>query len=259
MAYSNIVIPNNIFTAIHPSIFGKERVSQTTPNGLLQPQYHEDYGYDFFHKTATVFDDGNLKITTQWTETSGNDTLLVTFYAGSTTIGTITWSDLMDSWNFILFAFGIDDNNTSHKVQIARFISFPYDGNTYYNIYDRVGNTPLLSGFNETLLYDTLKNYNRMGIYSANGGGATHIAKRTGLLKDLSSYTSDILLISGGGGGGLIIGEDEPYQGADGGGISGNGHRSANQTTGYAFGQGESAEWNSSGGGGLYGGYATDF
>ena len=88
----------------------------------------------------------------------------------------------------------------------------------------------------------------------ANGGGATHIAKRTGLLKDLSSYTSNILLVAGGGGGGLIIGEDT-YAGKDAGGISGSGNNSANQTTGYAFGQGESGEGVSGGGGGLYGGY----
>ena len=89
-----------------------------------------------------------------------------------------------------------------------------------------------------------------MAEYTSNGGGATHIAKATGQLKDLSSNLSDILIVSGGGGGGLIIGEDT-YAGKDAGGISGNGNNSANQTTGYAFGQGESA----GGGGGLYGGY----
>ena len=89
---------------------------------------------------------------------------------------------------------------------------------------------------------------------TSNGGGATHIAKRTGLLKDLSSYTSDILMVSGGGGGGLLVGEDI-YAGKDAGGISGSGNNSANQTTGYAFGQGESGTNVSGGGAGLYGGY----
>jgi hypothetical protein len=46
-----------------------------------------------------------------------------------------------------------------------------------------------------------------MSSYTSNGGGATHIAKRTGQLKDLSSYTSDILIVSGGGGGGLLVGD----------------------------------------------------
>ena len=91
---------------------------------------------------------------------------------------------------------------------------------------------------------------------TSNGGGATHIAKRTGQLNDLSSYTSDILIVSGGGGGGLIIG-DTVYNGADAGGISGNGSNSGNQSTGYAFGQGENGTDKSGGGGGYYGGYKS--
>ena len=90
---------------------------------------------------------------------------------------------------------------------------------------------------------------------TSNGGGVTHIAKRAGLLSSIgASNLSDILMVSGGGGGGLIIGEDT-YAGKDAGGIAGSGNNSANQTTGYAFGQGESAEGVSGGGGGLYGGY----
>lgn len=90
---------------------------------------------------------------------------------------------------------------------------------------------------------------------TANGGGATHIAKVTGQLKDLSSNLSDILIVSGGGGGGMVIG-DNIYPGADAGGIAGNSDNSANQSTGYAFGQGENgSKTASAGGGGLYGGY----
>lgn len=93
--------------------------------------------------------------------------------------------------------------------------------------------------------------------YTSNGGGATHIAKVTGQLKDLSSNLSDILMVSGGGGGGLLVGEDA-YDGADAGGISGSGNNSGNQSTGYAFGQGESGTNKSGGGGGLYGGYKSN-
>lgn len=85
-------------------------------------------------------------------------------------------------------------------------------------------------------------NNNVIPIVSAivsNGGGATHIAKVTGQLKDLSSNLSDILIVSGGGGGGMLIG-DTVYPGADAGGIAGNSDNSADQTSGYAFGQGES-------------------
>lgn len=81
------------------------------------------------------------------------------------------------------------------------------------------------------------------------GGGATHIAKVTGQLSTLSNNLSDILIVAGGGGGGLIR-EGTAYNGSDAGGISGNGDSSADQTTGYAFGQGESP----GGGGGMYGG-----
>ena len=89
---------------------------------------------------------------------------------------------------------------------------------------------------------------------TAPGGGATHIAKVTGHLSALSSNLSDILIVAGGGGGGMIV-DSVAYDGADAGGISGNGTNSANQTTGYAFGQGESGSGVSGGGGGLYGGY----
>ena len=93
--------------------------------------------------------------------------------------------------------------------------------------------------------------------YTSNGGGATHIAKVTGQLKDLSSNLSDILMVSGGGGGGYLVGENA-YAGADAGGISGSGGNSGNQSTGYAFGQGESGTNKSGGGSGLYGGYKSN-
>lgn len=103
-------------------------------------------------------------------------------------------------------------------------------------------------------LYNFLISYSPVVPITSNGGGATHIAKVTGQLSSLSNNLSDILMVSGGGGGGLILGEDI-YAGKDAGGISGSGNNSANQTTGYAFGQGESADGVSGGGGGLYGGY----
>ena len=110
---------------------------------------------------------------------------------------------------------------------------------------------PVFTDYDEFIAYCTTP---YVSAIPSNGGGATHIAKVTGQLSALSSNLSDILMISGGGGGGLIIGEDV-YAGKDAGGISGSGDNSANQTTGYAFGQGESGEGVSGGGGGLYGGY----
>lgn len=52
------------------------------------------------------------------------------------------------------------------------------------------------------------------------GGGATHIAKRTGLLSALSSYKSDILIVAGGGGGSCYA-YATSQQGGAGGGTSG--------------------------------------
>lgn len=113
----------------------------------------------------------------------------------------------------------------------------------------RIGNTEYWTQY-DPRYYDAFTGIKQ----TSNGGGATHIAKRTGQLKDLSSYTSDILIVSGGGGGGLLVGETA-YTGKEAGGISGSGDNSAGQTTGNAFGQGESGTNLSGGGSGLYGGY----
>lgn len=47
------------------------------------------------------------------------------------------------------------------------------------------------------------------------GGGATHVAKRTGLLKTLADYKDDVIIVAGGGGGA------ERTRGGDGGGLVG--------------------------------------
>lgn len=86
---------------------------------------------------------------------------------------------------------------------------------------------------------------------STTGGGATHIATSTGILRDLSA--SNLIIVSGGGGG-----ASENSNGADAGGISGSGANSGNQTTGYMFGQGEYSLSGAGGGGGLYGGHAEN-
>ena len=106
------------------------------------------------------------------------------------------------------------------------------------------------------------------------GGGATHIAKISGLLSDLESSRNNILIVSGGGGGGGICTNqslvNEYQNGASSGGFIGNtvngscadnaptggtqtsggiGHY--NEVKGY-FGQG--GTYGSGGGGGFYGG-----
>lgn len=96
----------------------------------------------------------------------------------------------------------------------------------------------------------------------AGGGGATHIAKVGGLLKDLASNKQSILIVAGGGGGGAYRGI-----GGSGGGTSGTpiqttvecGSQSATQSTGHTvFGVGADgigcAGGNSGAGGGFFGG-----
>lgn len=101
------------------------------------------------------------------------------------------------------------------------------------------------------------------------GGGATHIATRTGLLYTLENYKSDVLIVAGGGGG---SGDQGDYQGAGGtgGGVNGGngegtyGGPGGTQTAGgknYVdtkrsglFGRAQNVDSFSSGGGGWYGG-----
>lgn len=98
------------------------------------------------------------------------------------------------------------------------------------------------------------------------GGGATHIALRTGTLAQIgASNLSQILIVAGGGGGARC---DYAQNGGAGGGTSGGsvGSRAGGtQTSGYAFGQGGAGanpdrhqnvyNGRGGGGGGLYGGY----
>lgn len=114
----------------------------------------------------------------------------------------------------------------------------------------------------------------RVNHITASGGGATHIARKTGLLSALSEDRDSILMVSGGGGGARNQANHEAAarwgHGGSGGGAVAGGAQSNNgstwylstitavsgtQTSGYAFGQGEKAFDNGAGGGGFFGGY----
>ena len=111
-------------------------------------------------------------------------------------------------------------------------------------------------------------------IRAAGGGGATHIATKSGVLSSLEGYKNQIIIVSGGGGGSNASEYYNKIAGT-GGGISGglgyiyNGSytNGGNQTTGFAFGKGQNghdsvqatnndAEGSGGGGGGFYGGYS---
>lgn len=114
--------------------------------------------------------------------------------------------------------------------------------------------------------------------YLGSGGGATHIARDSGLLSTLEAkkgeysetagtYISNrIIIVAGGGGGSYYYDADYYGYGGDAGGYIGGASYAyragetfestpATQTTGYAFGQGSSGgTYHSGGGGGFYGG-----
>lgn len=122
--------------------------------------------------------------------------------------------------------------------------------------------------------FDFTPSYKPTAVGSS-GGGATHIATRSGTLAQLGSV-SGLLLVAGGGGGCPRKLADR-YGGVGGGETGGTGRTSdwsfagGTQSGGHAFGQGQTATgaWGdyegnanydcaagSGGGGGLYGGYA---
>lgn len=93
------------------------------------------------------------------------------------------------------------------------------------------------------------------------GGGATHIALKSGLLSELSDDVDSVLIVAGGAGG-----KSWDANGGSGGGFKGGpagDGRSADQTSGYLFGKGQNAtgvgdsDGHGGGGGGFYGGYES--
>ena len=110
--------------------------------------------------------------------------------------------------------------------------------------------------------YKGTAGYNGGGVGYSNvrdcggGGGATHIATKTGLLSTLSGSLNSILIVSGGGGGTCKT------AGGNAGGYIGTGSKAGSQTSGKAFGQGagvtSGGNQRGGGGGGFYGGGHAD-
>ena len=88
----------------------------------------------------------------------------------------------------------------------------------------------------------------------AGGGGATHIATVTGLLKNLSSNKSAVLIVAGGGGGGAYAGKGGAGGGSS-GTITGSCGTAGTESTGNAFGLGGTGGANTGGAGGAGGGF----
>lgn len=208
-------------------------------------QWIKDHSENDYYNLIYIDDNNYIRIVKR----SGLYQYRVDYCYNGTIIGG-TSSAINADQNLGYFAFGIDDDNQigymSFITQRSSSATTMFATLTVYN-----GST----GGHQTDFYNLIKMAIPLAIFFGKGGGATHIAKRTGTLAAIgASNISDILLVSGGGGGGLVY-SGTAYDGKDAGGISGSGDNSANQSTGYGFGQGESGSNVPGGGGGLYGGY----
>lgn len=173
---------------------------------------------------------------------------IITFLNGSTIEVTRSGSSVSIKLRFSdnTYVSGSLDIGYGQALTFVIFEDYKTVGVKRFNSLDSIYYSRVVANSNEVLTW--LEGATPPDDIIGTGGGATHIAKVTGVLSALSSNLSDILLVAGGGGGGLIR-EGTAYVGSDAGGISGNGDNSADQSTGYAFGQGDEGC-----GGGLYGG-----
>lgn len=144
------------------------------------------------------------------------------------------------------------------------------EAGSYCKIEDFTKSCSVSSSYNGGGSCSTLKQYSNTDInyrVCGSGGGATHIATKSGLLSTLENSKNDILIVSGGGGGLGIA--NYPYNcgaGGSGGGIVANDSINLCQdqhigiggtnSKGYAF--GTSGDGLGSGGGGGYYGGSSD-
>ena len=126
--------------------------------------------------------------------------------------------------------------------------------------------------------------YSRVDEYSGGGGGATHIATRSGLLSTFSNSISNLLIVAGGGGGGSTCSSEDTdtiIGGGSGGGYiggsnyrnlstggsssssgvinSGFGNRGSFGKGGDGYISGTRCESSGGGGGGYYGGVSSNY
>ena len=241
----------SIFTEyIYPTVLWGDNY----PNSDQKATFYAKFlarNFNFWIDGEFVYDFGTFTLTHKVVSSNNYEYITLTRKSDSTVL--INWVAQNGSGRANLesyISFAIDNDTQLGYIFLASCQTISYNSNKwqYY-----IGSGSLQASGGSSDLYELLIGASIQS-YTSNGGGATHIAKVTGQLKDLSSNLSDILMVSGGGGGGLIVG-DTAYVGADAGGISGSGDNSANQSTGYGFGQGESSTNVSGGGAGLYGGY----
>lgn len=130
------------------------------------------------------------------------------------------------------------------------------------------GGSGILASANATFTNGGYNGGGQANYGAGTGGGATHIAKVSGLLSTLSSQTGNILIVAGGGGGTGVYNANET--GGSGGGITGvtGGHNSSSwaggggggtQTGGGSLGSGNVQGTVGTFGSGGKGGYESEF
>ena len=130
------------------------------------------------------------------------------------------------------------------------------------------GGSGILASANATFTNGGYNGGGQANYGAGTGGGATHIAKVSGLLSTLSSQTGNILIVAGGGGGTGVYNANEI--GGSGGGITGvtGGHNSSSwaggggggtQTGGGSLGSGNVQGTVGTFGSGGKGGYESEF
>lgn len=113
----------------------------------------------------------------------------------------VEWSQIANTaiWQtnyFTGLAFAVDDETEQGQI----FICYHSSSQTRFYVEHLISEGDI-NDLHNAYLAITGTEY----LVSSFGGGATHIATKTGLLSDLSSDISDILIVAGGGGSGLAI------------------------------------------------------
>jgi len=240
------VLPYTGTTVVQVNVFNNsdEIVKTYTMNVIKQYELQEDFDYTGDYQIFIAPRTGKYKLET-WGAQGGNANGQVGGY-GSYSTGEVS---LNKGNKLYIYVGGAGVESTS-------------------------GGQALTGGYNGG------GNVNSAGVNHiyGSGGGATHIAKKIGLLSSLSSETDQILIVSGGGGGARTQPNYNDYSagarrgnGGSGGGkvalhynqagVSSWSEATTNagtQTSGYSFGQGETSIGNGAGGGGYFGGKTYD-
>ena len=179
----------------------------------------------------------------------------------STSTRTLSYTGYSGSYPFV---------NSSQNYYFNNSENVPKDGVNYSapllisvnanNVTAISSDLPIFNDFNEWWEYITSPSitYTWQSVAGVSGKGQTYSLSQIASASinngesvtgaSASAFTSLIAQVS------TMVTDDSAMSGADAGGISGSGTNSGNQSSGYAFGQGESGTNVSGGGGGYYGG-----